>query len=157
MLPISWDSLAPFCTLPSDPGNHVLVASWPSCNSLLTVHYFFNMLMGASACEALNSVRLRRTLTCMTRFPGEGSAIPNKVRHHLPSPTLCCKNKKRMAGWNQHGTDVCGVPSNELQSNTSWRLQWSPQVWLWLYVLLSILQLLICAMAIMAFITISLE
>lgn len=43
---------------------------------------FFLPVHGASACEVLNSLRLRRTLTHMSRFLGKGSGIPDKARNH---------------------------------------------------------------------------
>lgn len=67
---------------------------------------------------------------------------------------------KRAEPLNQDGTDTCGVPSNKLQSKTEdfhRRLQGNPQVWLGLYILLSILKLLTCARAMIALTTILLE
>lgn len=121
---------------------------------------FIQPVHSASAREALNSLRLRRTLTPMSRFLGKGSGIPDKARHHLSPPMLCYKNKQKN-GWLKlawHRCLWCPKQWTPVKDNPlSWRLQWSPKVWLWFYVLLSILKLLTCAMGIMAFLTILLE
>lgn len=103
MLSSSWNNLAPFLT-------HRAIPSWlhhgPASISCSQHPVFFQPIHGVCAHEAFNSLRLRRILTHMSRLWGKDSGIPDKARHFLPPPMLCCKNEQH-SGWLKPGWHRC--------------------------------------------------